>query len=128
MCELFGAGRNVEYSERLKRLTDNGIALWDVAHRCKRHGSLDADIDMKSVCPNDFKKFFATHPNIHTVLFNGQKAEQLFKRLVIKTLPGIEAKAQLVRLPSTSPANASLSKDQKTELWRKHLSARPLCP
>lgn len=114
MGGLFGAERALPYEERLAVLRKNGIALWDVVHSCRRKGSLDSN--MSGVKANDFRKLFAVAPEIHTVFFNGQKAAVLFRTLVPPP-PGRELK--LVTLPSTSPANASVSPANKKAAWRK---------
>ena len=36
MGELFGAGRELPYAERLAILQERHIALWDSARRCRR--------------------------------------------------------------------------------------------
>lgn len=112
MGELFGAGRELPYEERLRVLREHGVALWDVAHSCRRKGSLDSN--MTDVAANDFVSLFRTAPHIHTVFFNGQKAAALFRKLV---LPNLDRKLRFVTLPSTSPANASVSVKKKKAAW-----------
>ena len=77
---------------------------------------MDADIDTASAVPNDFATFLAHHPRIRLVCFNGQTAEQLFTRTVLPNLKDNELRT--VRLPSTSPAYASMSFEQKLSAWR----------
>ncbi len=96
------------------------FALWDVLHSCAREGSLDAAIDKTSVMTNDFSSFFAAHPLIERVCFNGAAAESLFMRQVQPFLPH-DLKLQYARLPSTSPANASIPRAEKTRAWSKAL-------
>ena len=79
---LFGFDAAAPYETRLAALQSAGIALWDVLHRCRRVGSLDAKIDPKSVVANDFRRLFAAYPSIRQVCFNGSAARQLFSRLV----------------------------------------------
>ena len=79
-----------------------------------RRGSLDSAIRDPQV--NDFAAFFAAHPGITRVLFNGAAAEKLFFRFCGETLQGRAA----ARLPSTSPAY-TLPYAQKLEIWRKEL-------
>lgn len=118
MQSLFGAGRELPYRRRLARLRRHGIALWDVARRCHRPGSLDASIARDSVAANDFAALFAGSPRIHSVFFNGKTAAALYERLVRPELP-MEWRGLNYRvLPSTSPANAMLSREQKLEQWR----------
>lgn len=112
MGELFGAGRELPYEERLAVLRDRNIALWDAANSCVRPGSLDSN--MTEIVANDFESLFAVAPKIQTVFFNGQKAAALFRKLV---LPGLKREVELVTLPSTSPANASISRGNKEKAW-----------
>ena len=120
MGELIGAHPGLPYAQRLHMLTAAHIALWDVLHSCEREGSLDSDIVQDA--PNDFAAFFAQHPNITHVFFNGAKAEQSFKRFVLgkQKLPPLE----LVRFPSTSPAHAGMGYAKKLEVWREAIGSR----
>jgi len=103
------------YAERVKALKSARIALWDVLHSCKREGSLDASIDKATQVTNDFEWFFARHAGITHVFFNGAAAEQIYRR---KVLPALKAPHLVyLRLPSTSPANASFSFARKLEAW-----------
>jgi len=122
MGELFAAGPELDYEQRLQVLMERRIALWDVVHRCQRRGSLDADIESHSVEPNDFHALFARCPDIHQVFFNGQAAASLFKRQVLAGLPA-ELLSRLAlhfhTLPSTSPAHAGLDREQKLQQWQR---------
>jgi len=115
---LFGAARDAPYAARLGALVDRRIALWDVLRTCTRASSLDSDIDLSSIVPNDFASFFAAHPRVVHVFFNGGAAERLFLRHVQPTLSDRDSAMTLERLPSTSPAHAALSLAQKIERWR----------
>lgn len=120
MGDLFGAHRRLKYEKRLQILRDHYIALWDVAFQCHRSGSLDSNIQMQSVIPNDFLSLFSACPKINTIFFNGQKAEELFGKLVLKNL---QKPFRFLRLPSTSPAHASLARDQKKARWCREFKA-----
>ena len=100
-----------DYEVRKSLLHKNNIALWDVLQFCERVGSLDSAI--KKEIPNDFETFLKDHPNIKTILFNGQKAASFFKKHV-----HLKKSYQLITLPSTSPANASKSLDFKLNEWK----------
>ena len=116
--ELIGAGRDVPYRERTQRLAARGIALWDVMQTCVRSGSGDAEIVEGSIVPNDFAAFFASHRRIRRVYFNGAKAQQAFRRYVMRDLGARAESIQFVRLPSTSPAHAGISYGKKLAAWR----------
>ena len=117
MGELYGARRELPYTERLTRLQAAGVALWDVLQSCVREGSLDTAIDDCSSLPNDFEAFFRDHPAIKRVFFNGAKAEQCFRRQVLGK-QAIPDGLLFVRLPSTSPAHAGMSLENKLGEWR----------
>ena len=114
--ELVGAIPALPYEERTCIVRSAGIALWDVLQSCARGSSLDSDIENSSIIPNDFAAFFSAHPKIARVYFNGAKAENYYRKRV---LPFIKEKPiSYERLPSTSPANASMSYDRKLAAWR----------
>ena len=118
MGELFGAGREMPYAERVERLLERGVAVWDVLMQCERDGSLDRSIVSGSEAVNDFVPFFAHHPSIRAVFFNGAKSEALFMRHVRSVLgPWAEA-LRFERLPSTSPTNAGLPRGVKLRAWQ----------
>jgi hypoxanthine-DNA glycosylase len=106
------------YDERAERVMRCGVAIWDVLQACFRTGSLDSAIDDRSLVANDFKSFFLDHPRIHRVFFNGAKAEAVYRKYVLPGLNGPVATLQLQRLPSTSPAHAAMSLEQKQAAWR----------
>lgn|SRR5450830_100617 len=121
MHEIFGIDLNLAYEQKLALLQNNGIALWDVMQECERHSSLDSDILEHSIKPNDFNNFFLRYPTIRDIFFNGTKAELSFIKYVLPTNNQL-GYLQLIKLPSTSPANASISKMKKLEEWRKVIS------
>lgn len=111
------------YAERCAALMASGIALWDVLQACERPGSLDADIEASTVVPNDFEAFFRAYPTIARVCFNGAKAAALYRRHVLTTLSGISVQEYL-DLPSTSPAHAAMSRQDKLARWQRALLIR----
>ena len=114
MGELFGAHPDTDYATRLQTLVDQQIALWDVIGRCHRPGSLDSAIATDGMMTNDFEGFFARHPYITHVCFNGQTAARLFKQ---KVQPLLNREFVYHTLPSTSPAHAARSYAAKLEAW-----------
>ncbi len=113
---LVGAEPALPYDARVRALRAARMALWDVIASCARGTSLDADIEDGSLVPNDFAAFFAQHPKITRVYFNGTKAGECYRRRVLPGLP--RAALTYRRLPSTSPANASWSYARKLAAWR----------
>ncbi len=120
MGELVGAAPELPYEQRLQRLVQARIALWDVVAEAVRPGSLDSSIVSATVVVNDFGSFFAAHEHIERICFNGQTAEKLFRRHVVSELGSLVPQTRLV-LPSTSPANAGVSYAEKLRRWRSAL-------
>lgn len=113
---IAGVDASAAYEKRIEQLLTKGLALWDVLKSCTRPSSLDADIVTSSIVTNEFVHFFAAYPSIRTVYFNGTQAAEAFRRYVLPDL--LEAnEIHFCKLPSTSPANASMSYDQKLEAW-----------
>ncbi|WP_028562546.1 DNA-deoxyinosine glycosylase [Paenibacillus pinihumi] len=102
-----------EYGDRIAFLKSKGIALWDVLARCRRAGSLDVNITDEQA--NNFSNFYAAHPNIKAVLFNGTKAESVYRKQV-----GLDNERTYLRLPSSSPVPGkyNLTLEQKIGAWR----------
>lgn len=116
MGDLVNATRELPYESRRDILKSRGVALWDVLASCARRGSLDSAIKKESITPNDLVSFFNRHPAITNVFFNGAMAEKFFRRRTLPLLghPYLTYK----QLPSTSPAHASLSYQQKCDAWK----------
>jgi len=101
-----------------KIITGNHLALWDVMQQCTRAGSLDSAIEDDTIQVNDFATFLAAHMGIRYIFFNGGKAASVFKKLTLPTLsPEIAARLSLHTLPSTSPAHASITFEDKLNAW-----------
>jgi hypoxanthine-DNA glycosylase len=117
MGMLFGALPERSYEQRLEILRQHHVALWDVCASAHRRGALDASIRWVSVVPNDFAQFFAAHPELRLICFNGRVPAELYRRRV---LPGLAEDLSGLRyetLPSTSPAHAAMSFEHKFERW-----------
>lgn len=118
MGHLLGFPPATGYEQRLQILVSRGIALWDVLQSCSREGSLDAGIDDTSVIVNDIGQLLRRHPGITRIYFNGTKARDSFRRHVQPRLGGRNDDLICRRLPSTSPAHASVSFSGKLDAWR----------
>jgi TDG/mug DNA glycosylase family protein len=108
---ICGAGRDKDYETRVAILSNTGICLWDVLKSCEREGSLDARIRKGHV--NDFDPFLSRYP-VKAIFFNGKKAEGLFHR---RAVSGLRTLPPMFLLPSTSPANARMTNDEKFTRW-----------
>lgn len=97
------------YDARLARLLAHRIGLWDVLDACYREGSLDSAI--RDARPNDFSPLKARCPQLAKVCFNGKTSGRFEPQFAAAGF------ATLV-LPSSSPANATLSFEQKLAAWR----------
>jgi len=106
------------YQKKLAFLKEANVALWDVLQSCTRESSLDSDIVESSIIKNDFSTFFINHKSIQHIYFNGAKAEVLYKRYVIPALDGQGRSLPMTRLPSTSPAYAAMSFEEKLKRWQ----------
>lgn len=120
MSDLYDASG--DYEQRCRRLVDRRVAVWDVLASSIRPGSLDADIQIDTAEPNDFKGFFTEYDKIELVCFNGRKAEALFKSKVVPSL--VAPLPEFAVLPSTSPAYASMSYAGKLDAWREVIERR----
>ena len=122
MGNLFGAELGLPYPDRVAILLNVGIGLWDVIGSCTRATSLDSDIDEQSILVNDFSSLFKQYPLIRYIIFNGQKAEQSFRRYVRPQIAEYLPRLICQRLVSTSPANARYSIAEKTRIWSAALT------
>jgi hypoxanthine-DNA glycosylase len=102
------------YAARLPRLLAHGIGLWDVLGACERQGSLDAAI--RNPAANDFGRLRELCPWLATVGFNGQASGKFAPEFA-------QAGYRTLVLPSTSPAHASLTFEQKLAIWRSLITA-----
>ncbi|MCX5668909.1 MAG: DNA-deoxyinosine glycosylase [Candidatus Omnitrophica bacterium] len=102
---------SLRYNRKKEDLLQNGVGLWDVVKSCRRTGSLDEKItDCRF---NDLTKLVKKYSNIRVIFLNGRKSEKLFKT----GFPTLKSK--VLYLPSTSPANATITLNRKIKLWRK---------
>ena len=106
---LFHIDRNLPYNVRTSRLTEYGIALWDVICTCNREGS--ADNRIRDPVFNNILGFLESNPPVHLVVLNGSAAGQYYRMLNIP-LP-----VPRVVLPSTSPANTRYTLEEKVRAW-----------
>lgn len=124
MSLVFGIEPDDQYEHRITGLNAKKIALWDVIRQCEREGSLDASINTETEEANDIAEFLSSHSEITRICFNGKKAFSSFKKNILNTHKSIAEEYELIVLPSTSPANASIPREVKIAQWKKALLKR----
>lgn len=88
----------------------HGIALWDVIASCKIVGSADSSI--REAVPNDLSRILQTAP-IERIFTNGKTAKKDYDTFQLR-----QTDMEAIPLPSTSPANASITLSELTERWQ----------
>ena len=107
------------YLERIACLQEHRIGLWDVYASCVRPGSLDSSI--RDPVPNDLRMLGERAPGLRLVVHNGAESARRMPEVRALGIPAL-------RLPSTSPANASLGLEVKLALWREALAEAGVLP
>ncbi len=97
------------YRERLVQIRRRGLGLWDVYASCRREGSLDAAIEAAEF--NDLASLRRRAPALRLVAHNGGESARAMRQVAALGYP-------VLRLPSTSPANASWTFERKLAAWR----------
>jgi TDG/mug DNA glycosylase family protein len=87
----------LEYEDRMRRLAERDIALWDVVAEAQRRGSLDGAI--RAATANALADFAATHPRLEAVAFNGKTAAKIGRPVL-----AANGRLTLIELPSSSAA------------------------
>ncbi len=115
------------YSYEMKKalLAKNNIALWDIYTSADRAGSLDSNI--KNGKFNDIAGFVDGHPTITTVIFNGNKAFESFKKYLRQESQSnrdVLRQKNYCQCPSTSPLilTTGLTFDDVINEWRTAIS------
>lgn len=108
--ELFGEPlHEAPYERRLERLLVHRVGLWDVLDACDREGSLDSAITNPRA--NAFARLERLAPQLVDIAFNGGTAGRF--------APVFAAAGYATTvLPSSSPAHAGRTYEQKLALWR----------
>jgi len=89
---------SLPYAERLKRLAQHRIGLWDVVNSAVRRGSLDQAI--REANHNRIERLVHDFPQLQAIAFNGGTSAAIGRKLV-----GYDHAVTLIDLPSSSPAN-----------------------
>jgi hypoxanthine-DNA glycosylase len=99
----------ISIEEKKELLLRNGVAIWDVIKSCEITGSSDNSI--KNVVPNDLSQILKA-ADIKRIFANGSTAYQLYERYIFP-----KSGREIIKLPSTSPANAAYNVDKLLEDW-----------
>ena len=97
------------YAQRLAFVLERGLGIWDVYACCRRPGSLDSDISDATL--NDLPALVARLPRLALIAHNGGESARTM-RITRALGPAV------LRLPSTSPANASWNFERKRAAWQ----------
>lgn len=114
MERIAGVPADAPYAERIACLKRRRIALWDVIATCDRHASCDQSI--RNPRANDIAALLEDHPTIVCIALNGKVGATRWMR---QLLPDVMNRTHIrvVSLPSSSPANARLSLEEKAAAW-----------
>lgn len=111
LAQLTGYQIPETVEEKKKMLLENRIAVWDVIASCKIIGSSDSSI--KDVVPNDIGGLLE-RTKIEKIYANGGKAYELYMKYIYPNV-----KWEIIKLPSTSPANAAFRLERLVQEWGK---------
>lgn len=121
MAELFDIDIDCNYEERIEQISRLPVVLWDTIKACHREGSLDSNIQKHQLEANNIPTLLKQYSAIRLVACNGATSEKYFNQLVKPQLSEDYA-IEVKRLPSTSPANAGMTFDQKLSNWQEILN------
>jgi hypoxanthine-DNA glycosylase len=91
--------QSLSYDNRLARLAERHVGLWDVIASASRRGSLDQAI--REAQHNQVEHLLRDFPNLRAIAFNGTTAAGVGRRLIGDPPPQVA----LIDLPSSSAAN-----------------------
>ena len=86
------------YEERLERMAEHRVGLWDVVGSAVRRGSLDQAIRLAN--HNRIERLTHDFPELVAIAFNGAASAAIGRKLI-----GPETRLTLIDLPSSSAAN-----------------------
>ena len=104
-----------DYAARCDWVLARGLGIWDVYAACEREGSLDTSI--RNARLNDFAALHARLPRLAGLAHNGGESFARARQVRASMGLAMDAPVASLRLPSTSPANASWSFARKCEAW-----------
>ena len=109
LSEVLGEETPADITGRREMCLRRGVALWDVLAECSIDGASDSSI--KNAVPNRLETIFQ-QADIRAVFTTGKKAQALYERFFPDSM-------KAVCLPSTSPANRTISEAEMLEKYRQ---------
>ena len=100
----------LDYKQRLERLAERRIGLWDVIASASRRGSLDQAI--RDAQHNRIEHLLHDFPDLSAIAFNGAAASAVGRKLIGEPPSAVT----LIDLPSSSAANTRPFVD-KAAIW-----------
>ena len=100
----------MDYDERLDRLAERKVGLWDVIASATRKGSLDQAI--RDAAHNRIDHLLHDFPDLQAIAFNGGTAAAAGRKLIGDPPPNVA----LIDLPSSSAASTRPF-DEKADRW-----------
>lgn len=111
LAEVYNEKTPSTIKEKQEFLERKHLALWDVIKSCTITGSSDSSI--KEVIPNNINNII-DKSNIRKIYTTGKTAYHLYNKYIYET-----TKIEAIYLPSTSPANASISYQKILEAYKQ---------
>lgn len=110
------------YADKITKLTEKGICLWDLIEKCETTGSADSNI--QNATPNNLSEYINKKV---LIIINGKTILRKFSskfesKEEWKNLRNNLKVAEAQPLPSTSAANTHHTFDKKCEKWCDALS------
>jgi len=102
--------QDLAYDQRLERLAERRVGLWDVIASAERQGSLDQAIRLAE--HNAIEQLLHDFPDVRALAFNGAAASKAGRKLIGEPPPGVT----LIDLPSSSAAN-TMPFSEKARAW-----------
>ena len=102
--------------QKIWLLKENHIGIWDMVAACARDNSLDTSLT--NVTVNNIPALLEKYPSITKLAFTGKKAQALFEKHFG------DLAIERVYLPSPSPAHASMTFEEKAEIYAEKLEIR----
>ena len=130
IAAIHGLPCPADYAGKKAMLARCRIALWDIYHAASRPGSMDSDIRAGEF--NDIAELLRRYPSIRTIALNGSAAAGGFDKYLSMSADCKSAATgpernicgspvRILRLPSTSPANARWTPARLEEAWSELL-------